>query len=136
MAKRPARAASAAQQVPTPLLEWIVAAAGLAFILAALGLIVFAEVSGGRAPPVIVVRAQAIEPVDGGWLVRFEARNPAREAAAEVQVTGTLPAAGGETRSVVLDYVPGGGVRRGGLLFEGDPRAGGLELAAEGYREP
>lgn len=138
MAKRPARSQAKPAAARTPLLEWVVAPAGLALILAAIGLILFDGLNGKDVPPGVVVAAVRTTPAAGGWTVQFEARNLSRRPAAEVQVTGVLTAAGGELerRSVTLDYIPGEGLRKGGLLFRHDPRAGRLELAAEGYREP
>ena len=36
----------------------------------------------------------------------------------------------------VLDYVPAGSDREGGLWFSRDPRAGQLTLRAKGYADP
>jgi uncharacterized protein (TIGR02588 family) len=132
------RATPAKPRPHTPLLEWVVAAFGLLFVVGAIGLVLAEQVAGAGGPPELVVQIQEIRPSGSGWLVRFEAHNQGREAAAEVQVTGRLVVNGEEIerRSVVLDYVPGGGKTRGGLQFRTDPGRGHLELATEGYREP
>jgi uncharacterized protein (TIGR02588 family) len=121
------------------MLEWVTAGVGLILLLAVIG-VILADALGGRqeAPPAITVARLASTPSAGGWVVEFEARNAGQQAAAEVQVVGVLTTGQGEPerRSATVDYLPGGGAARGGLLFRNDPAGGVLELTAEGYRQP
>lgn len=135
--KPPARAAKAAAP-KTPLLEWIMAALGLVLLLGAIGVIVADALAGDGGPPALTVERLGATRTPAGWVVEFRTRNASQRPAAEVQVTGVLSSEGVELerRSTTLDYLPGGGDKRGGLLFRADPAAGHLELSAEGYREP
>lgn len=134
--RRPA-ARSAAP--PTPALEWAMAALGLVLLLGVIA-VLLADAFGGRngAPPAIAVNNLGVVRTPAGWVVEFEARNASRRPAAEVPVTGVLSAGGVELerRTATLDYLPGGGVSRGGLVFRNEPAGGTLELSADGYREP
>lgn len=136
--KPPARAPAKAAASKTPLLEWIMAAVGLVLLLGAIGVILADALAGDGEPPTLSVERLGATRTPAGWVVEFRARNASQRPAAEVQVTGVLSAGGAELerRSTTLDYLPGGGDRRGGLLFRTDPAAGELELQAEGYREP
>lgn len=139
MAGKPQTRAAGSKSPRAPLLEWITASIGLVLLLGVVGVILADALGRGHeAPPEIVVEPLAIRPVGAGWIVEFEARNIGRAPAAEVQVTGRLSADKGEPerRSASIDYLPGGGAAKGGLLFRSDPATAGVELLAEGYRQP
>lgn len=119
-------------------LEWGVAALGLLLVLGALALVVGDSLRAGPEGPVVRVQADSVVALAGGrWRVHFTAHNAGRGTAAELTITGELrDGAGTVTSQATLDYLPGRSRRHGGLFFARDPRAGSLELRAEGYREP
>lgn len=123
----------------TPLLEWISAAIGALITLALLGFIAFEAVSGpGNAPAAVGVRATAVHPTPGGYVVEITARNTSDQTAAAVRIEGALMrgAAEVEKSEAVLTYVPGQSERRAALIFSQDPRKHRLELRPTGYEEP
>ncbi|MXP63748.1 hypothetical protein E0493_10350 [Roseomonas sp. M0104] len=122
----------------TPALEWICAALGGAIVLAVLA-VVGAQIPGDdKAPPDIRLRVEAVQPASQGWLVRFEAANPAQSTASAVEIEGRLEAEGRlvEASQVRFDYVPRGSRQRGGLWFTHDPAQYRLSLRVLGYQEP
>ena len=122
---------------PIPALEWAVAALGLLLVLGTVAFLAMDAARGHDQPPDLVVRADTVMALGGGWLVRFTAENRGRETAAAVGVVGELrDGAGVESSRATLDYVPGRSTREGGLVFRRDPRRGGLELRVEGWRAP
>ncbi|WP_043540275.1 hypothetical protein [Salinarimonas rosea] len=125
-----------------PRLTWPEAASaalGLAVLTSTLGVLGYDIVAGGRAPPAVSVRAEAVRETPDGYLVGIVARNGGDETGASVRVTGRLLREDGavaETRATTFDYVPAGSERHGGLFFEADPRLFDLRLAADGYVAP
>ncbi|MEN3340393.1 MAG: hypothetical protein V7647_4069 [Acidobacteriota bacterium] len=117
--------------------EWIAAAVATAIVI---GMVVTLFLAGRReqTPPRFAVTIDAIAASGPDFLVQFSIRNDGRKTAAEVMVEGRLERGDGspETGSVTFDYVPGGSVRRGGLLFRHDPHSGQLTLRPLGFREP
>lgn len=137
--KKPARAPAKATLRRTPLIEWVTAAVGLALFVGVIGVLLADAVEAHNgAPPALIVEQLGATRTPAGWVVEFEARNASQRPAAEIQVTGVVAAGGAELerRSATLDYLPGRGRARGGLLFRHDPADGDLQLSAEGYREP
>ena len=122
----------------TPIAEWTAAGLGLVLTLGAIGYSAWEGLTAGDGPPRLSVEAGAPEPSAPGFVVPLTVKNDSHATAAAVEVTGELEQGGQvvETRRVVLAYVPGKGETRGGLLFERDPRGGGLRVRAEGYEEP
>lgn len=121
-----------------PPLEWAAALIGLIITLALLGFVGWqALTSPKNAPPAIVVTAERVMRVEGGYVVEVAARNRSPSTAADVQVEGTLGEGADAPKSnVVFPYVPGRSERRGGLFFTEDPRGKGLEVRALGYTRP
>ena len=120
-------------------LEWAAAILGALIALGLLGLIAWDAATGpGRVPPALVVEPERVVRNGGGYVVQFVARNRADDTAAGVQVEGVLEQGGTEleTSQTTIDYVPGNGYRRGGLIFTRDPAAYRLELRATGYQQP
>ena len=128
--------AEAKQQVPW--LEWLASAIGLLLVLGIFGVIGWQAFNGATMPPAIIVEIKSVTPVEGGHRVLFRARNAAGDAAAQVEIEGTVSTAGSdpETSRVVLDYIPGYSERQGGLFFSRDPRSGALSLRATGFADP
>lgn len=109
-------------------------------MLATTGYLTYRGVTAPQGPPSVHLEVQRIEPVEGGYVVVVEARNTGGTTAAQLEVQGEL-LSGGRVLDVdgfVIDYLPPDSVRRGGLMFESDPRAPGVELRVEpaGYSEP
>ncbi len=121
-----------------PWLEWLAAGLGLILVLGLFGMIGWQVFNGATTPPAITVEVEDMAPVEGGYRVLFRARNGAGEAAAQVEIEGKVsgPGTENETSRVVLDYIPGRSIRRGGLFFTRDPRAGVLTVRATGFAEP
>lgn len=120
-------------------LEWVAAILGALIALALLGLIAWDAATGPRrVPPALVVQPEQVVRNAGGYVVRFVARNRTDDTAAGVQVEGVLKQGGTEVErsQATIDYVPGNGHRRGGLIFTRDPAAHSLELRATGYQQP
>lgn len=132
------RTAVKAASARTPALEWLMAALGLVLLLGVIGVLLVDALGDGGEPPAISLATLGVTRTPAGWVVEFEARNTSHAPAAEVSVTGALTAGGAELerRTATLDYLPGGGASRGGLLFRNDPAGARLELSADGYREP
>jgi uncharacterized protein (TIGR02588 family) len=118
--------------------EWIVAALSAALVLGVVGFLIYDGVRSPATSPDVTVEVDSIQAAGPGYLVLFRAENRGRGTAAEVVVEGELAADTGrvEASETTLDYVPPGGVARGGLYFERDPRRLKLELRAHGYRDP
>lgn len=122
----------------TPISEWTAAAIGLALTLGVIGYSVWEGLAGDGGPPALSVEAQPAKAVEHGHVVPLVVRNDSDATAAAVEVRGVLEQAGQvvEERRAVFAYVPGQGEARGGLVFERDPAAFTLRVAAEGYEEP
>ena len=121
-----------------PWLEWVASGIGLLLVLGVFGVIGWQAFNGATMPPVITVEVDNVASVEGGHRVLFRARNTAGEAAAQVEIEGTVSTAGAdaETSRVVLDYTPGHSERQGGRFFSRDPRSGALALRASGFADP
>jgi uncharacterized protein (TIGR02588 family) len=112
---------------------------GLLVLLGILGVLGHDGLTGGDAPPAIVVRAEAVRETPGGHLVEIVAANLGDETAATVRITGRLVDPDGsvaETSAASFGYVPAGSERRGGLYFSADPERFSLRLEAEAYVRP
>jgi uncharacterized protein (TIGR02588 family) len=124
---------------PTRISAWEWAAAAVATVMV-ISMVVTLLLAGRReqTPPRFAVTIESVAASGPDFLVQFSIRNEGQKTAAQVIVEGqlergeTLP----ETSSVTFDYVPGGSVRRGGILFRHDPRSGQLTLRPLGFREP
>jgi uncharacterized protein (TIGR02588 family) len=118
--------------------EWIVAIVSAALVIGIVGFLFYEGVRSPEAPPDVTVEIDSIQPAGPGYLVLFRAENGGRTTAANVVVVGELAADTGrvEEAETTLDYVPAGGMERGGLYFEHDPRPLRLQLRARGYSDP
>ncbi|MGI8605384.1 MAG: TIGR02588 family protein [Verrucomicrobiales bacterium] len=120
-----------------PLLEWVIGGIGLLIVASTIGFMIYDAVAGDRSPPDLTVEVETISMRRNGYLVSFRAANEGGQTAAEVLIEGTLSSTDSTEKSeVVLEFVPPRSERRGGLLFQGDPHRGQLQLRAAGYREP
>jgi uncharacterized protein (TIGR02588 family) len=117
--------------------EWVAAAVSTTIVIA---MVVTLFLAGRReqTPPQLAVAIVSVTASGSDFLVQFSIRNDGHKTAAQVIVEGQLEGgeAPPETSSVTFDYVPGGSVRHGGVLFKHDPRSGQLTLHPLGFREP
>ena len=129
---------AARNESETPLSEWVVAILGMLLVAGSIGYLVYDAAAGDTSPPDIMVHADSIQPVTGGYLVRIRAVNRGGATAAAVVVEGALKSADEEIEAseITFGYVPSHSERRGGLFFNEDPRGFELELRAKGYEEP
>lgn len=123
---------------PIPLAEWITAAVGLVLVLATVGILVREGLRRDGRPPEITLRVVDVTGTASGWVARFEAHNAGDEVAANLEVAGEIVAGDSvlESASAVIDYLPSGARRSGGLHFRRAPADGTLRLHPVGYQKP
>ena len=119
-------------------LEFIAALIGAALTLATLGIIVWDGIQEEGRPALVTLRAEAVHPHAGGFVVEIVAENAGDDTAADLLIEGLLMQGGEavETSEATFDYVPSRSERRGGLIFAQDPAMFQLKLQAKGYIEP
>ena len=122
-----------------PFVEWVSAAIGLAITGGMFGFLAYEAVlqhNGG--PPQMTVVPVGVAKGDSAYVLEVDVENVSHHTGAAVEVEGTLTDGGRaiETSSATLTYVPGGSVRRAGLVFTHDPRSYKLELRVTGYERP
>ncbi|MBY0566626.1 MAG: hypothetical protein K2P70_04910 [Hyphomonadaceae bacterium] len=90
------------------------------------------------AAPSISIRVESIEPIETGYAVKLIAVNSGETTAAQVRLEAELVTSTGqnETREMTFDCLPPRSERRGGFMFQHDPRAGALTIEADGYADP
>lgn len=117
--------------------EWIVAGIGFFLVAGIVGVLLYDSVQP-KLPPAVIVQAQAIRTVPGGYLVEFRATNAGGYGAAGVTIQGELLTGeeAVETSDASLSYLAAGSDAAGGLYFERDPSQFQLKLRALGYQEP
>ena len=122
----------------TSLVEWMVAIASAVLVAGVVGFLIYDGLKSPQAPPAVTIEVESIHAAGPGYMVLFRARNDGHRTAADVVVEGELEADSSrvEASQTVLEYVAPGGVERGGLYFERDPRQARLKLRAHGYRDP
>jgi uncharacterized protein (TIGR02588 family) len=121
----------------TPLLEWLVGGLGAVIFFGMLAVLIASGLSAGEDPPAIRVQVERVSAAEAGYVLEFSARNESDITAADIAVIAELRSGDYvEEREAHFDYLPPRSERRGGFFFETDPRAGALELRAEGYNEP
>lgn len=122
----------------TPLAEWVAASLGLALTLGVLGFSLWEAVTDANGAPALSLEADAAAAAGGGFVIPVTLRNDSNATVASVWIRGVLERDGRpvETRRALLDYAPGKGEVRGGLVFQNDPAAHVLRLTVEGYQEP
>jgi uncharacterized protein (TIGR02588 family) len=121
-----------------PLWEQAIAAVAALLVAGLMGYLVWQVLTHKDTLPAVAFRTVAIEAQASGYLVRFEASNQGDVTASGVEIAGLLTRDGAtiEASHVVIDYLPGRSVARGGLWFTQDPRQGELALRALGYVDP
>lgn len=119
-------------------LEATAAVVGAALASATLVVLVWEGLRGTDAPPDVTLEVVGITPSAGGYVVEVRAENLGDRTAAELVFEGVLTDHGHVVEAVqgTFDYVPSRSRRRGGLVFEHDPRALSLKVRALGFAEP
>lgn len=118
--------------------EWAVAAFGLALVVGTIGYSAYNALAAGAAVPGVTVERVGTHATQGGYVVRFSARNHSGATAAELRVEGELRQGASlvEASGVTLGYLPSFSRRQGGLFFQEDPDKYELRLFPKGYAEP
>ena len=132
-----ARKDAGAKQIP--LLEWLVAAAGVAILGTMLVFLAIDAVKTNESsPPLLEVEPTRVSGAPGAYVVEIKVRNRSRNTAAAVHVEGELKQAGTvvETSTATVDYVPGQAEERAGLMFRADPSKLQLDTRVTGYVIP
>ena len=122
-----------------PLVEWVSAAIGLAITGGMFGFLAYeAMLQRNGAPPIMKVVPVAVVHGAGLYVLEVDVTNISHQTGAAVEVEGTLEVDGEaiETSSATVTYVPGGSLRRAGLVFTHDPRRYKLGLRVTGYERP
>ena len=119
-------------------LEFIAALVGAVLALGTLGIIVWDGIQEEGRPALVTLRAEAVHPHEGGFVVEIVAENAGDDTAADLLVEGSLMQGGEavEKSEATLDYLPSHSERRGGLIFARDPAMFQLKLQAKGYIAP
>ena len=120
------------------LLEWIIAAIGLAILVGVIGFLLWHAMQDRGHPPSLVLAVEAVAAMQDGYVVEIIVTNEGDKTAAAVTILGQLMEGDTvvEEREMTLDYVPPKSARRGGLFFTHDPAAYTLTLAPVGYQQP
>ena len=122
----------------TPLLEWIVAAIGIALVSAVMGFLIYGALSENReAPSVTIIAGEPVRSGDG-YLVPLIAENRGGATAAGVVIEGELRSDNSviERSETTADYLPPQSKKRLGLFFSRDPRQFELKVRPLGYADP
>ena len=122
----------------TPILEWIIAAIGLALVLFSIGYISYYFATSEGRPPDLIVKVESIKQISQGYLVEFKVENVGDETASNVTIEGSLKNEGEntETKTTRIDYVASRSEKRGGLLYSKKPDKENLKISALGYEVP
>lgn len=118
----------------TPALEWAVGAIGAIVFLGMLAILASAGLRSRGAPPEVRTHVERVAAAGGGFIAEFNAENVGDAAAADVEIVATLN--GAEQARARFAYLPPHSKLRGGVFLRDDPRAGRLQLRADGYAEP
>jgi uncharacterized protein (TIGR02588 family) len=118
--------------------EWIIAAAGMVLVTAALTTIVYRAITQEVRPPEISVSVESVSRSDRGFRVDFLVLNTGTQTASSVQIEGQLRSNGEivESSTVTLAYAPSNSQRRGGMNFSRDPNEHELTIRAAGFEKP
>lgn len=123
------------EQAPetSPVAERVTLALSIGILALIVGLVVYQYVVQGTQPPVIEVTPQleAVRQEPGGYYLPVVISNRGDETAEEVVVqltlrTGQLQEEGAD---ITVQFLPGGAVQKGTVVFQRDPRRGKIEVA-------
>lgn len=118
--------------------EWAIAAVGALVVLSAVAFLLHDALTSPSTSPRIEIMVDSVVATEHGHVVEFRARNHGYRTAAGLLVEGEIRSDTGtvEKAEATIDYVPAQSSRRGGLLFEHDPRSYTLEIRGKGYDTP
>lgn len=118
--------------------EWVTGLAATTIVLAMIGWMVFEAMTSDDRPPELAVQILTIDPLPSGWRVMIEVRNSGDQAAAAVEIKGSLlnGATAIEEAGMTFDYIAAGSTSRGGLLFVNNPSLHQLQVVPSGFTEP
>ena len=111
---------------------------GLVLLLGTMAVMLYEGIWGDHSPADVVVEVTGIARVNAGYRIEFRATNRGGTTAEGVTVEAQLTGRGGERQrsETIIDYLPGGSSRSGGLFLPDDPSQGSLVLRALGYENP
>lgn len=122
----------------TSVVEWIVAAVGLALVVLSVGYIAYTALTTRGTPPDLEIRESSVKRMPEGFLVEFSVVNRGDATAANVVIEGRLLDGEEEVqvKTTTINYVASGSVQKGGLFFTEDPGRYRLEVKAIGFERP
>lgn len=121
-----------------PLVEIIFAAAGLLLFITSAVFIAYKGIAENSKPPHIVIKADSILTVSGGYLVKLTVENKGDEVVSKITIAGELmdDEKTIENNTCEFDYIPSESNRKGGIYFTRNPESYKLVLKPLGYEEP
>ncbi|HEY1119942.1 MAG TPA: hypothetical protein VGE67_00015 [Haloferula sp.] len=133
----PDRKSSTAQGRGKNALEWVVFGMSSALVVAMIAVLVVTAIRWEGRPPELVAKLGEPELKDHIVTVAVEVTNHGDIAASDVEIEVTRSTGGEEqSASVVLDFVPRHGTRRGQVSFPAPSEAGAFKVAGIGFAEP
>ena len=128
---------SESQQRGKNALEWVVFGMSSALVVAMIGVLILTAIRWEGRPPELAATLGEPELKDGAVTVVVEVINRGDIAASDVEIVAVRSAGGEEqSASVVLDFVPRHGIRRGQVSFPDVTEAGSFKVAGIGFAEP
>ena len=123
---------------PTPLLERLLGAIGVALLATCVVFLVREGMNGDERPGRVTATKTEVVAAGDMYVVTFELHNAGSQTLSNVQVTASLQDGDRELEraAVTIDYLPGHSRQAGGFYFKNDPRKHTLEIRPEGYQEP
>jgi uncharacterized protein (TIGR02588 family) len=129
----------AVQHAAPSIWEWVAAGIGGALVVAVLGFMAYEAATLSSHPtPRLTVRIDTVVAYPSGYVVEFRAMNAGDATAASVIVQGELRSDTTvvERSEAMIDFIPAGSSRSGGLVFKNDPRRFQAEVRAAGFDMP
>jgi uncharacterized protein (TIGR02588 family) len=128
-----------AQHAKPSIWEWVAAGIGGVLVAAVLGFMAYeAAMLSPHPTPRLAIRIDTVVAYPSGYVVEFRAMNDGDATAANVLVQGDLRSDTTlvERSEAVIDFVPAGSSRPGGLVFKNDPRRHKMEVRPVGFDIP
>lgn len=118
--------------------EWLTGLASTTIVVAMIGWMAYEAMTNADRPPEIAAQILTIDPLPSGWRVMIEVRNSGDQAAAAVEIKGSLldGTTAIEEAGMTFDYVAAGSTSRGGLVFVNNPSLHQLQIVPSGFTEP
>jgi len=137
-ARKPGQVPAEATGGPNSLWEWVVAAIGLALVLATTGTLGWLAATGRDGGVEPVLQATAFERQGERWRVELHAYNAGSAPASGLRVVAQLHSGGEvvEEAEAEFQYLPGHSSREAAVFFQRNPRTAQLVLLPRGYEKP